>query len=118
AQAELYVPELVAGALKLGREPLEWRDGLLREPDEATCSIAFVRGERCGSRRRTRGELGDMAMPLALGAELLLLPRVHATGVLDERMHLGEPRLGERRVRCQLAVAALRSLQVAPRSSG
>src|SRR5437588_1087572 len=59
-----------------------------------------------------------MAVPLALGAELLLPAPVHAIGVLAERTHLGEPRLGERRVRCQLVVAALRSLQVAPRSSG
>ena len=48
-------------------------------------------------------------------AQPLLLARLHALGVLDERAQLGEPRLGERRVRRQLVVPAPRGLQVAPR---
>ena len=53
-------------------------------------------------------------MPLSLGAEPLLLAGLHGLGVLDERAQLGEPSLGQRRVRGQLLVPATRCLQLAP----
>ncbi len=56
-----------------------------------------------------------MPVPFALGAELLLVSRLHALGVLDERAQLREPGFRERRVGRQLVVPATRRLQVAPR---
>ena len=58
-----------------------------------------------------------MAEPLALGAQPLLVARLHALGVLDERAQLGEARLGERGVRRQLLVPAPRGEQLAPRGA-
>ena len=58
-----------------------------------------------------------MPVPLALGTQPLLVPGLHAVGVLDERPQLREPRLGERRVRRQLVVPAPSGLEVAPRRS-
>ncbi len=115
AQAKLDVPQLVAGGLELGRDLLERRDCSLGETDEAARSLAVVRRER--GRRRLGGgcEVGDVTDPLAVGAETLLVGRLHPFGVLDKRPKLGEPRLCERGVRGQLVVAAPRRLEVAPR---
>ncbi len=115
AQAELDVPQLVPRLLELGREPLERRDRPLREPDEAGGSFALLRCERRGGRGSAGGQVGDVPVPLALGAETLLLPGIHAFGVLDQRAQLDEPGLGERGVRRQLVVPPPRALQVAPR---
>ena len=78
-------------------------------------SVAVVRRERRRRRGRPLGELGDVPVPLALGAQLLLLTRLHPVGVLDERAQLREPGLGERGVRRQLVVPAARGLELAPR---
>ena len=51
AQPQLDVAQLVAGALELGREPLERRDGALGERDEAGCALALVRRQRLGGGR-------------------------------------------------------------------
>ncbi len=56
-----------------------------------------------------------MPVALALGPESVLLPGLHAFGVLDERTQLGEVRLRERRVRGQLVVPAAGGLELAPR---
>ena len=111
AQAKLDVPQLVAGGLQLGSDVLERRDRSLGEADEAARAVAVVRRQR--RRRRFGGgrEVGDVAEPLALAAQPLLVVRLHSLGVLDERAELGEPRLGERRVRGQLLVTATRRLK-------
>src|SRR5581483_3504958 len=60
-------------------------------------------------------EVGHVADPLALGAQPLLVVRLHSLRVLDERAELGEPRPGERGVRGQFLVAAASGLERAPR---
>ena len=75
AQAQLGVAQLVAGALELGREPLQRRDRPLGEPDEPGGALAVVGRERVRGGRGALGELGDVAEPLALVAQRLLAVR-------------------------------------------
>ena len=104
AQAKLDIAKLVAGSLQLGREPLERSDRPLRERDEVGGPVAVVGRERRRGRAAAGGELGHVTVPLALGPQPLLLPRLQTRGVLDERAQLCEARLGERSVRGQLLV--------------
>ena len=117
AQAELDVAQLVAGALQLGSDPFQRSDRALRERDEVRGSVAVVGGERCDGRGGPGGELGDVAVPLAFGPQLLLRARLQALGVLDDRVQLREPGLGERRVGGQLLLPAAGGLELAPRRS-
>ena len=84
---------------ELGCEALERRDGPLGERDEARGAVALLGRQRLRRGRRSLGELGDVPEPLAVGAQLVLLARLEALGVLDERAELVEPRLRERGVR-------------------
>ena len=92
AQAQLHVPELVAGALELGRETLERRHGPLGDRGEPCGSRSVVRSQcgRGGGRRL--GELGNVPEPLALGAQPHLVVRLHSLGVLGEGAQLHEAR--------------------------
>ncbi len=114
AQAELDVAQVVAGALELGREPFERRDGPLGERDEPGCALALVRRERVGRRGRSLRELGDVPQSLAVAAQLLLVPVFHPLRVLGERAQLRDPSIDGSRVRGQLLVTAPGRLQLAP----
>ena len=115
AQAELDVAQLVACPLQLRCEPFERRDRALRERDETGGALAVVGSKSGGGLGSTGGELGDVPVPLALGPQLLLLPWLHAVGVLDQRAQLRKPSLGVRRVGRQLVVPAAGRLELAPR---
>ena len=106
AQPELDVAQLVAGPLQLGREPLEGRHRALCKRDEVRCAVAVVRSERRRGSGRAVGELRDVPVPLSLGSEALLVPRLHPFAVLDERAQLRESGLGERGVRASAPPAA------------
>ena len=114
AQAQLDVAQFVAGALELGREPLERCDRTLGERDETGRAVALVGGERLGGSRCRLRELRYVTQPLALGAQHVLPARLHAVGVLDERAQLIEARRRDRGVLGQLLEAPSRSHELAP----
>ena len=114
-QPELDIAQLVAGPLQLGGEALERSHRAFGERDQACCSLAVVGSQCLGGLGSPCGELGDVPVPLAHGPQLLLRPGLHAFGVLDERAQLGEPGLGERRVRRQLVVPAASGPELPPR---
>ena len=74
----------------------------------------LVGRERLERRVRRLRELGDVAQPLALGPQLVLLARLEPLRVGDERAQLVEPRLGRGGVARQLVVGAPRRRQLAP----
>ena len=105
AQAQLDVAQLVAGALELGREPLERRDRALGERDEAGGALALLGRQRLGGGRSAASASSETCRSRSRSARSALLPaRLDAVGVLDERAQLVEPRLRERGVRGQLLV--------------
>ena len=81
-----------AAAAELRREPLERRERTLGRGGKRARSLSVVRLDRRGSGLRPLRELRDVAEPLALGAERVLLARHEPLGVLDERRELLEPR--------------------------
>src|SRR5262249_59241815 len=68
AQPQLDVAELVAGALELGREPLERRHRALGAGRKPGGALPVLRGERLRRAGRRFGELAHVAEPLALRA--------------------------------------------------
>ena len=68
AQAELDVAQLVAGALELGRQPLERSDGPLGDRDQTGRALSLLGCQRFRRRGRSLGELGDVPQPLAVAA--------------------------------------------------
>ena len=73
-------------------------------PDERAGSLALVGRERLDGCTDARGELGDVAQTLALGAQALLGVRLEPLGVLDQRAQLGDAGFGVRGVRGELLV--------------
>ena len=84
AQTQLDVAQLVAGALELGREPLERRDRPLCDAGQAGSALALLGRQRLRGGRRRLGELDEVAKPLAVVAEPLLVALLEPVGVLCE----------------------------------
>ena len=109
------MPQRIAGRGELGREPLERRDRALGGGDQVGRALALVGRERVAAADAAARELGHVAKPLALGAQLVLPAGLETARCrLDERPQLVEPRLGGGRVAGQLVVGAAGGGELAP----
>ena len=116
AQPVLGVAQVGRRVPKLRRELLERRQRVRGGPDERAGSLALVGRERLDRRTDARGELGDVAQTLALGAQALLGVGLEPLRVFDERTQLGDAGLGVCSVRGELLVPTARREQLAPRT--
>ncbi len=114
AQPQLEVAQLLACARELRREPLDRCERVLGCGGEPGRSLALLGRKRLGCARRSLGELGDVAQPLALVAERLLASGLEPVRRLDEGAELAQPRLLGRRATGQLVVPLASGSELAP----
>ena len=115
AEPDRDVPELGRRRAQLGRDPLERRERALGAGSQRGGAFALLGRDRVGRLRGRLLELGDMAEPLPLRAQRLVVAGLESFGVLDERLELREPRCGRVGVPRQLLVAAAGGAELAPR---
>ena len=113
-QAQLGVPQLVAGTRELRRQRLDRRKRALCVCNEPGRTVALVGSERVGRCRGSFCELGDVPKPLALCAQRLLRVGLEARRVFHECTELRKACLRGDRARLKLVVPSPRGKELAP----